>query len=70
MKFPSDKINIVRIGLDWNALFDVDKIVEKKNQINECIIQVLAHINRYVSLKSTSKIIIIRRRRKINYISK
>ena len=35
------------IGLDWNALFRVDKIVEK-NQINECIIQVLAHINRYV----------------------
>ena len=27
------------IGLDWNALFLVDKIVEK-NQINECIIQV------------------------------
>ena len=36
------------IGLDWNALFHVDKIIEKKNQINECIIQVLAHINRYV----------------------
>ena len=35
------------IGLDWNALFRVDKIV-KKYQINECIIQVLAHINRYV----------------------
>ena len=35
------------IELDWNALFHVDKIVEK-NQINECIIQVLAHINRYV----------------------
>ena len=34
-------------GLDWNALFRVDKIVEK-NQINECIIQVLAHINRYI----------------------
>ena len=29
------------IGLDWNALFHVDKIVEKKHQINECIIQVL-----------------------------
>ena len=36
------------IGLDSNALFRVDKIVEKKNQINECIIQVRAHINRYV----------------------
>ena len=44
------KFNIIGsdwIGLDWNALFHVDKIVEK-NQINECIIQVLAHINRYV----------------------
>ena len=26
---------------NWNALFHVDKIVEKKNQINERIIQVL-----------------------------
>ena len=34
---------------NWNALFHVEKIVEKKkNQINEWIIQVLAHINRYV----------------------
>ena len=33
---------------DWNTLFRVDKIVEKKNQINKCIIQVLAHNNRYV----------------------
>ena len=31
------------IGLDWNALFRVNKIVEKKY-----IIQVLAHVNRYV----------------------
>ena len=36
------------IGLDWNAVFHVDKIVEKQNQINEYMIQVLAHINRYV----------------------
>ena len=44
------KISGMGIGLelDWNALFHVDEIVEKKNQINECIIQVLAHINRYV----------------------
>ena len=35
------------IGLDWNALFRVNKIIEK-NQINKCIIQVLSHINRYV----------------------
>ena len=27
------------IGLDWKALFHVKKIVEKKNQINECIIK-------------------------------
>ena len=33
------------IRLDWNALFRVDKIVEKKNN-NECLIQVLAYINR------------------------
>ena len=41
----------IHVGLDWiekdwNALIYVDKITEK-NQINECIIQVLAHINRY-----------------------
>ena len=48
------EIHIIRkifpkyIGLDWNALFRVDKMVEKSNQINEWIIQVLAHINRYV----------------------
>ena len=35
------------IELDWNTLFRVDKIVEKI-QINKCIIQVLAHVNRYV----------------------
>ena len=38
-------LSCIGIGLDWNALFRVDKIVEKKNQINKCIIQVLAHIN-------------------------
>ena len=43
-----DKQQLAWIGLDWIALFHVDKIVEKKNQINECIMQVLAHINRYV----------------------
>ena len=37
------------IGLDWSTLFRVDKTVEK-NQINECIIQVLVYISRYVSL--------------------
>ena len=58
--------------MDWNALFNVDRITEK-NQINECIIQVLAHINGYAWLKSTSKIrmvIIIVIISKIKYISK
>ena len=40
-------LNLDSIGLDWNALFRVDKIVEK-NQINKCVIQVVAHINRYI----------------------
>ena len=35
------------LGLEWSALFCVDKIVEKNNN-NKCIIQVLAYINRYV----------------------
>ena len=45
----SNQIRFVGVyGLDWNALFRVDKIVEK-NQINECIMQVPGHTNRYVS---------------------
>ena len=36
------------IELDWNALFRVDKIVEKKIKLIKCIIQVLAYISRYV----------------------
>ena len=40
--------NVDEVGLDWNALFRVDKIVEKKINNNKCIIQVLAHISRYV----------------------
>ena len=43
-----EQLGLNWIGLDWNASFHVDKIVEKKNQINEGIIQVLAHINQYV----------------------
>ena len=44
---PMECLGLDWIGLDWNALFRVDKIVEKKNN-NKCIIQVLARINRYV----------------------
>ena len=33
---------------NWNALFHVDKNHRKKNMRIKCIIQVLAHINRYV----------------------
>ena len=40
--------NVDEVGLDWNALFRVDKIVGKKINNNKCIIQVLAHISRYV----------------------
>ena len=49
-------------GLDWNwigMLYFVLTKSYKKNQINKCIMQVLAHINRYVQLKSTSKVIMI-----------
>ena len=38
--------NVDEVGLDWNALFRVDKIVGKKINNNKCIIQVLAHISR------------------------
>ena len=45
----SNQIRFVGVyGLDWNALFRVDKIVEK-NQTNECIMQVPGHTNRYAS---------------------
>ena len=30
-----DRFSLDWIRLDWNALFRVDKIVEKKNQINK-----------------------------------
>ena len=69
-------------GLDWIGLecfISCWQNRRKDNQINECIIQVLAHINRYVQLKSASKIMImiiiviilmVIIIRKINYISK
>ena len=45
----------LNIGLDWNALLRVDKIVEKKNQNNKRIIQVLTHYQSICLIKVNVK---------------